>query len=94
MAMHPKIIELTEQLFPVIGSFLKVNADRASMKEIADFLKDKRIEGLTFRRTYPYSYQLDYIITNLIRKGLLDEHGNGDVSLTLYGKKKIGLNEK
>ena len=92
MAINPKILELTEQTFPLIGSFLK-DKGLVSMNQIAQFLKKRKIDGFTFRGIAPFSYQLEYIITNLIRRGLLDEHGSL-LQLTAYGEKRLGLQKK
>ena len=85
MSLHPEILKLTDRLFPLIGAFLK-NKEQVSMVELAKFLKDKKIDGLTFRGTH--SYQLEYILTNLVRCGLVDENGSL-ISLSSYGKEKL-----
>jgi len=89
MSTHPEIVRLTDELFEVIASFLKDSEDSGREKvrfiDLIHFLKDRNIDGLTFRNTYPYSYQVEYIVTNLVRKGRLKEEGDR-LWLSLYGK--------
>ena len=86
MSCHPEIIKLTSQLFPIIGSFLK-GKGLIPVVRLCQFVKEQQIKGLTFRGVY-HSYQLEYVITNLIRKGLLEESG-ALISLSIYGESKL-----
>ena len=91
MNLHPKILELTDKLFPLIAEFLKECNDLTStVSEIMKLLKSKNITGLTFRGTF--SYQVEYVLTNLIRRGLLNENGSF-ISLSIYGQTKIEKEE-
>ena len=94
MSVHPKIVRLTDKLFKIIASFLEKRAEignpKVSFIDLIHFLKEQNIDGLTFRNTYPYSYQVEYVVTNLVRKGRLEEEGRF-LRLSTYGKKCLQM---
>lgn len=95
MSTNPRIIELTEMLFPAICAFFiqreKDGMPKARLIEINTYLKQQqeagRISGLTFRGiSDTYSYQSEYVMTNLVARSILEEDGD-HFSLSAYGKK-------
>jgi len=87
MSVHPEIIRLTDELFPLIASFIEERgSEKVPFIDVVHHLKRQNINGLTFRNTYPYSYQVEYVVTNLVLKGRLDEEGRF-LRLSSYGKK-------
>jgi len=94
MSTSPRVIELTDRLFPVICYFFmqreQKGRPRASTLEINTYLKEQSdlgaVRGLTFRGTSgTYTYQGEYAITNLVARGLLEEE-RGEFWLSEHGK--------
>lgn len=93
MSASPRIRELTDKLFPTIGEFLiqrkKEGGPKVKLIEINRYLmrqqEAKKISGLVFRGTY--SYQSEYVLTNLVARGLLKEDGD-KFWLSQYGEKR------
>jgi len=99
MSANPKIVDLTKKFFPIIGEFLlgkekEENKAEVSETEIHKYFQELHeqgeVEGLTFRYITrngpPHSTQLYHVITNLIRKGRLNEPAGHLISLSSYGK--------
>jgi len=102
VSTHPEIVNLTYKAFQIIGKLLikkeKEGITKVRETEIYEYLCEQqelgRIEGLTFRyRTnIPFSIQVYHVITNLVRKGWVDER-NGSLNLTSYGRSKLSKKE-
>jgi len=94
MSLHPDIIELTDRLLPVIGGFLLQQEmdGRSSVgqAEINKYMKRMqrlgRVSGLTFKGTSgTYSYQIEYVLNNLVRRGILPKFITDIGSNLLFG---------
>lgn len=81
MSTNPRIIELTNELQPKICEFLlqREKEDRPiSLHDMNVYLmkqqENGKVSGLTFRGTY--SYQVEYVMTNLIGRQILKQRGS------------------
>ena len=79
MSSSPRIKELTERIFPIIGRFLREKKTTTPF-ELSRFLETQNIKRMVFR---PYSYQLEYVLINLVCSARINEDG-GVLSLSQY----------
>ena len=95
MSAFRTIYELTSALFSDIVRYLMQFPDHKvatldlhrHMLDLKERFPDK-YRGLNFNRSIPYSYELEYIVNNLVRKGLMRQ-SEGYLRLTNFAVRTL-----